>query len=153
MKRFPVTVQNSMATTSAAERMRLTRDRQRRGVVLVSVEIERTQIDAFIAAGRLASERRTDSASLAGAIRDCVEDAIADAHGSAAQAVRVVTPRKMPTTLQAATESPAKAAIAGVGNLLAAAIEKRRQQQAVDGLMAAVISAAAAASPVTLEQV
>jgi hypothetical protein len=48
------------ARTSAAQRMRLHRDRRRRGLRCLMIELRETDVDALIRGGLLAQETRND---------------------------------------------------------------------------------------------
>ena len=54
--------------SSAAERMRLYRERRRRGLSCVKVQLRRTEVDALIARGLLEPAERKDRSALAAAL-------------------------------------------------------------------------------------
>src|SRR5262249_23496096 len=54
--------------SSAAERMRLYRERRRRGLSCVKVQLRRTEVDALIARGLLEPAERKDRSAVAAAL-------------------------------------------------------------------------------------
>ena len=58
-----------MATrATAADRMRATRERRRRGAVLVEVEVDAGMLDRLIAVGMLSADQRTDREAVGAAL-------------------------------------------------------------------------------------
>jgi hypothetical protein len=66
--------ENGKAPTSAAERMRRYRKRQRRGFRCVEVLVGRAELDGLVAKGYLPPDKRQDVHAIKSAVNDLIFD-------------------------------------------------------------------------------
>ena len=62
-----------LARSAAAERMRLHRERRRRGLRCLVIELRETELDAFVRRGFLKSEMRNDQRAIASALYEFLD--------------------------------------------------------------------------------
>jgi hypothetical protein len=74
---------------SPAERMRLTRERRRRGLRLLAVELRESEIDALVRRGRLAPQDRASPAAIKKALYGFLNDHLT---GAGAPSFRATAP-------------------------------------------------------------